>query len=73
MPTTGLMLMLSALAVLTIPADLPGTPLEGAQTIVGLQGMAYIAIALVRGAWFLIRERATIARMIRDIRDLGTV
>jgi hypothetical protein len=71
MATTGLMLTLSALVILTIPADLPGTPLEGAQMIVGLQGMAFIGVALIRGAWFCWKERATIRSMIRDLRDLG--
>jgi hypothetical protein len=60
-------ILASAAMVWTIPADLPGTPHDGAQMIVGLQGMALTATAAVRGAWFLIRERRTIARIICDL------
>jgi hypothetical protein len=62
-------ILLSAAAVWTIPADLPGTPLDGATMIVGLQGMFFCGVAAVQGAWFLIKERKTVARMFRDVTD----
>jgi hypothetical protein len=60
-------ILLSAIAVWTIPANLPGTPAEGAQMVVALQGVAFIGIALIRGGWFCWKERTTIRSMFRDI------
>jgi hypothetical protein len=67
MAAIGLGLFLSAMAALTIPANLPGTPLEGAQMIVSLQCVAFCAVAVLRGAWFLLVNRKTVAQMVRDL------
>jgi hypothetical protein len=53
----------SAAVVWTIPADLPGSPLDGAQMIVGLQGMVFTGVAVVRAAWFLFKNRTIVAQM----------
>jgi hypothetical protein len=63
MAMTGLMIIGSAFLVMTMPAEMQAP----AQAIVGLQGMAYITIALFRGIAFVIAERATLKQMIRDI------
>ena len=66
---TSIGIVLSAAAVWTIPADLPGTPAQGAMMIVSLQGMAFLAVAVIRGAWFVIRNHAMVREIIRDIID----
>jgi hypothetical protein len=67
MLTVAIGILASAAAVWTIPADLPGTPHDGAQMIVGLQGLVFTGVAALRGAWFLIKERRTVVRMVLDI------
>jgi hypothetical protein len=67
MLSVSVTILLSAAAVLTIPADLPGTPHDGAQMIVGLQGMVFCGAAIIRGAWFLAWNWSTLREAVRDL------
>ena len=66
MMTTWFFLLGSALLVWTMP-DSFAAEQRGAYTIVSLQMMAFCFYAVGRGIWFLIKERAIVARIFRDI------
>ena len=40
---------------------------KGAFMIINLQMLAFCLIAAGRGLWFLIKERATVGQMVRDL------
>ena len=64
----SLVIVLSAIAILAIPADM-GTFRDGAQTIVGLQGMCFCGIAIIRGIWLAWINRATIRQFWKEVID----
>ena len=66
MMMTWLFLMGSALLVWTMPAEFAAEQ-RGALMILNLQMMAFCFYAVGRGIWFLIKERATVAEIFRDI------
>lgn len=61
----ALVIIASAFAILTIPDDLT-TFREGAQTIVGLQGMCFCSVAVIRSVWLTWRNRATIRQFCKE-------
>jgi hypothetical protein len=64
----SLTISLSALAILTIPADMAAVR-EGAQMIVGLQGLCFCIVAAVRGIWWTWSNRADLRQGFRDLVD----
>jgi len=58
----------SAFAILTIPDEL-ATFRDGAQTIVGMQGMCFCGVAIIRSIWLAWINRATIRQFLKEALD----
>ena len=70
MMTTWFFLVGSAALVWTMP-DSFAEQQAGAYAILSLQMMAFCLYAVGKGIWFMVKERAIIGQMLRDIFNAG--